>query len=551
MTRTEEAEPEAYRVEPIAVIGMACRVPGAGDVGQFWENLVAGAESLTALDHEQMVRAGATAEELADPNLVASAFLLEDAQHFDAELFGMSSKEADLTDPQHRLFLELCHTALEDAGHDPARFDGDVGVYGGRGNERYRWEWLDRNRKVMSTTPLMLLGNGNLPDNITTLASYKLNLTGPSVGVFTACSTSLVAVHMACESLRAGECDMALAGGVSIELPIGRGHLYEEGGVESADGHVRPFDAAASGTMWSSGGGIVVLRRLADALADGDHIHAVVRGNAINNDGSGKVGFTAPSVNGQAAAISSALSVAGVDPGTVSYVEAHGTGTRLGDPIEIAALTSVYGPYIAEPGGCGIGSVKGNIGHLSHGAGVVGMIKVVLAMRHGLLPPSLNFDTPNPRIDFTNGPFRLVTSLSKWEPGDTPRRAGVSSFGVGGTNAHLIVEEAPGGAAPPVPRPETHLITLSARTPTALATAVDRLADHLTDHPDLDLADVAYTLRVGRTGRPHRMAVVTTGTTDAAAALRDAKRRLTGLAPDDEPRVAWLFPGQGAQYAGM
>jgi acyl transferase domain-containing protein/acyl carrier protein len=377
--------------------------------------------------------------------------------------------------------------------------------------------------------------------------------------VYTACSTSLVAVHVASEALRNGECDMALAGGVCVELPIGRGRLYEEGGVDSADGHVRPFDSAASGTMWSSGGGVVVLKRLSDALADGDSVRAVVLGSAINNDGSRKAGFTAPSVQGQAAAVASALAVAGVDPRSVTYVEAHGTATRVGDPIEVAALSSVYGRDAEDNGWCGIGSVKGNIGHLSHGAGVVGLIKTTLAMRHGLLPPSINYTEANPAIDFAATPFYVNCALSKWDSGDVPRRAGISSFGVGGTNAHLILEEAPvdrpalraGPRPEPAGRPGVTLLRLSARTPNALAAACERLAGHLDRNPDADLRDVAFTLRVGRTPRAHRAAVVCTDVRDAVAALADPGRRLTGLTPASPPRVALLFSGQGSQYAGM
>ncbi len=369
--------------------------------------------------------------------------MLNDADMFDAGLFGMTPREADVTDPQHRLFLELCHGALEDAGYDPARYPGDIGVYAGRGTERYRWEHVHRNRSVLATTPSMAVGIGNLSDNVTTLVSYKLNLRGPSVAVFTACSTSLVAVHLAAEALRAGDCDMALAGGMNIEFPQDRGHVHHEGGVASADGHVRSFDAGATGTMWGSGGGAVLLKRLADAQRDGDRVCAVILGNAINNDGAGKVGFTAPSADGQAAVIATALAQADVDPRTISYVEAHGTATPLGDPIEMAALTRVYARGTDDREWCGIGSVKSNIGHLSQGAGIVGLIKTALAMRHGLIPPSLNYDRPNPQIDLAASPFYVNATLSKWEPDTGPRRAAVSSFGIGGTNAHVILEEAP------------------------------------------------------------------------------------------------------------
>ncbi|GAB3489892.1 type I polyketide synthase [Amycolatopsis cihanbeyliensis] len=547
MNESVQPEPGA---EPVAIIGMACRVPGAGDVARFWDNLVEGVESLTPLSRERMAAAGATEAELADPNLVPSAFVLEDADLFDAGLFGMTPREAEVTDPQHRVFLELCHGALEDAGHDPTRYPGDIGLYAGRGTERYRWEHVHRNRELLATTPSMAIGIGNLSDNVTTLVSYKLDLRGPSVGLFTACSTSLVAVHLAAESVRAGECDMALAGGVNIEFPQDRGHVHQEGGVTSADGHVRSFDAAATGTMWGSGGGAVLVKRLADARRDGDHVRAVLLGNSINNDGSGKVGFTAPSVDGQAAAVANALAVAGIDPRTIGYVEAHGTATPMGDPIELAALTSVYGHDTEERGWCGIGSVKSNIGHLSQGAGVVGLIKTALALEHGLIPPSLHYERPNPGIDFSASPFYVNATLSKWERNGHPRRAAVSSFGIGGTNAHVVLEEAP-EHDPAAEAAGPHLLRLSARDGTALSAAADRLAEHIESHPDLRLADAAHTLRVGRAEYGHRAFVVAETPAAFAAALRDAKRRNAAVAPAATPVLAWLFTGQGAQFGGM
>ncbi|WP_232376199.1 type I polyketide synthase [Amycolatopsis aidingensis] len=547
MNESVQPEPGA---EPVAIIGMACRVPGAGDVARFWDNLVEGVESLTPLSRERMAAAGATEAELADPNLVASAFVLEDADLFDAGLFGMTPREAEVTDPQHRVFLELCHGALEDAGYDPARYPGDIGLYAGRGTERYRWEHVHRNRELLATTPSMAIGIGNLSDNVTTLVSYKLDLRGPSVGLFTACSTSLVAVHLATEAVRAGECDMALAGGMNIEFPQDRGQVHQEGGVTSADGHVRSFDAGATGTMWGSGGGAVLVKRLADARRDGDHVHAVLLGNSINNDGAGKVGFAAPSVDGQAAAIADALAVAGVDPRTIGYVEAHGTATPLGDPIELTALTSVYGHGTEERGWCGIGSVKSNIGHLSQGAGVVGLIKTALALEHGLIPPSLHYERPNPGIDFAASPFYVNATLSKWERNGHPRRAAVSSFGIGGTNAHVILEEAP-ERDPAAETAGPQLLRLSARDEAALSAAADRLAGHIEGHPELRLADVAHTLRVGRAEYGHRAFVVADTPAAAAAALRDPKRRDASAATAGTPVLAWLLTGQGAQFGGM
>jgi len=540
----------ADSVEPIAVIGMAARVPGAADTGQFWRNLVDGVESLTVYTREEQLALGVSEDKLDDPSWVSAAMVVDGIDEFDADLFGMTSREAELANPQHRLFLEASHTALEDAGYDPARFAGEIGVYSGTGADHYKWLNIFRNPKLWnSVVGTLAMSNGNLTDYVSTLVSYKLNLRGPSLTVQTACSTSLVAMHLAVESLRNAECDMALAGGVCVELPHGEGYPGMDGFM-SPDGHCRPFDANADGTMWGSGVGVVVLKRLSDAIADGDNIRAVVLGNAINNDGSNKVGFTAPSSDGQAAAIAQAVGVAGVDPRTVTYVEAHGTGTSLGDPIEFAGLAAVYGAGATDRQWCGLGSVKSNIGHLSQAAGVIGVIKTVLALEHGLVPPTVNLDEPNPAIDLADSPFYLASSLSKWEANGTPRRAGVSSFGIGGTNAHVILEEAPqpDGLRLATRRP-AHLLQVSARTPDALAAATERLAGHLEEHPDLDLADVAHTLRVGRAEHPHRATVVATDADDAVEALRS----LTGggAVADPAPRVAFLFSGQGAQYAGM
>lgn len=558
--------------EPIAVIGMACRVPGAADLARFWDNLVAGRSARTELSREHLLRSGVPAEQVDDPDFVPAGYLLDDVENFDAGLFRMTPREAALADPQHRLFLELCHAALEHAGWDPARHPGDIGVYGGRGMETYRWQHIHANRAVMAVTDHTTIGNGNHADTFTTLASYHLNLRGPSVGVYTACSTSLVAVHLAAEALRAGECDMALAGGVSIELPADRGYLHREGAADSADGHCRPFDAAASGVVAGSGGGVVLLKRLADAVDDGDHVYAVVLGNAVNNDGAAKVGFTASGVAGQAAAIANALAAAGVDPRTVTYVEASATGSPLGDALEVEALTSVYGRGRADRQWCALGSVKSNIGHLSQGAGVVGLIKTALALDHGLLPASLGYTSPNPALDLAATPFYVNATLAGWEPGATPRRAAVSSFGIGGTNAHVVLQQAPvrvpefadtplpsrdpgtpPHASPPQAGPsegKPQILRVSARSAAARDTAAARLADHLAAAGDLDLADVAHTLRVGRAEHPYRAAVVATGVADAVAALRDPQRRLSAVAAAT-PRVVLLFGDQSAVPAGL
>ncbi|MFF1611415.1 SDR family NAD(P)-dependent oxidoreductase [Amycolatopsis sp. NPDC058278] len=544
---THDLEPDPG-TEPIAIVGMAARVPGAGDLRQFWRNLVDGVESIKPATREELLARGADPATLDDPSWVNATTMVEGFDEFDADLFGMTSREAEITDPQHRVFLEACHSALTDGGYDPARYRGAIGVYGGTGRTGYLIENLLRNERVMASQHGGIgMSTGNQPSYLTTSVSYKLDLRGPSLAIHTACSTSLVAVHLACEALRNGECDMALAGGVNLEMPHGIGYMGVEG-FTSPDGHVRAFDAGANGTVWSSGVGVVLVKRLSQALEDGDHIRAVVLGNAINNDGATKVGFSAPSVAGQTEAIAQAVGMAGVSPRTIGYVEAHGTGTALGDPIEITSLSTVYGHGVADTGWCAIGSVKSNIGHLSQAAGVVALIKTVLAMEHGLIPPTINYEEPNPGIDFPRSPFHPARTVTKWEAADTPRRAGVSSFGVGGTNAHLVLEEAPKPQRHRRPHP-AHLLRVSAKTPETLATAVERLADRLAGDVDLDLADVAHTLAAGRTEYAHRAVVVARDSEDAVDGLRDPRRVLTAQAA--ELKVAFLFSGQGSQYAGM
>ncbi len=526
-------------MEPIAVIGMACRVPGAADLDRFWHNITTGVQARTELSRDRLLAAGATAADVDDPDYVPAAYLLEEMESFDAGLFGMTPREAALTDPQHRLFLELCHAALENAGWDPAGYPGDIAVYGGRGMETYRWQHLYRNREVMALFDHTTLGIGTHADTFTTLVSHKLDLRGPSVGVYTACSTSLVAIHLAAEALRAGECDMALAGGTNVELPAERGYRHREGGSASADGYSRPFDAKATGTVWGSGGGAVLLKRLDDALADADHVYAVIRGNAVNNDGAAKAGFAAPSVRGQAAVIAAALAAAEVTPRQVSYVEAFGLGSPITDQIEVEALRTVFGHGNADRQWCALGSVKSNIGHLSQGAGVVSFIKTVLALKHRLIPPTAGFSAAHPDFGFETSPFYVNASLSAWEGDGAARLAGVSAFGVGGTNAHVLLEEF-------VPEPRTaqpgeaQLLQISARTPKALTASVQRLASYLDANSDLDLAAVAHTLRVGRAPHAHRVAVVASDVAQAIAALR-RKVQASVAAPS---RVLALLPEQ-------
>ncbi len=533
----------------IAIIGMAGRFPGAKDPDEFWKNLRDGIESIAFFTDSELLSSGVNPAMLRDPALVKAGGVLEDIEYFDAPFFGYSPKEAAMMDPQHRFFLECAWEALENAGYAPDKFSGRVGVYGGTTMSTYL---LSNLLAQYSDGNQLQVRLGNDKDFLTTRVSYKLDLRGPSITIQTACSTSLVAVHYACQSLLNGDCDMALAGGVSINVPQRAGYLYQEGGILSPDGHCRAFDARARGTIGGNGVGLVVLRRLADALADGDCIRAVIRGSAINNDGSFKVGYTAPSVDGQAAVIAEALAIAGVEPETVSYVEAHGTGTPLGDPIEIAALTQAFRTYTTPKGFCAVGSVKTNIGHLDAAAGVTGLIKAVLALEHRQLPPSLHFEQANPEIDFVNSPFYINTELSEWKTGNTPLRAGVSSFGMGGTNAHVVLEEAPSTELSRPCKPY-HLIVLSARTMTALEAATGNLTKHLQQHRDIDLGDVAYTLQVGRREFSHRRVLVCRDANDAATTLGtlDASRVLTRTREPREQHVVMMFPGQGTQYVNM
>ncbi|HYO67700.1 MAG TPA: polyketide synthase, partial [Archangium sp.] len=426
----------------LAVVGLACRFPGASNAAEFWANLVQGVESITFFGPDG--RPGAPPPEPSAVGQQVPAFgMVADADGFDAEAFGCSPLEALMLDPQHRVFLECAREALEDAGYDPVRYRGAIGVYGGGSETSYLSALRARREQLAGASDWqMRLATGM--DFLTSRVAYKLGLRGPAVTVQTGCSTSLVAIHLAAQALLAGDCDIALAGGAAVHAPVRLGH-YSEGGPLSPDGRCRAFDAGSQGTVGSNGVGLVVLKRLTDALEDGDHIRAVILGSAINNDAAGKMGFTAPSVEGQAHVIQNAQRVAGVDPESITYIEAHGTGTRLGDPIELAALTKAFATGSSHT--CWIGSVKTNIGHTDAAAGVAGFIKTVLALEHRKLPPSLHFEKPNPEIDFAQGPFRVNTVLREWDTGEHPRRAGVSSLGIGGTNAHVVLEEAPEVAA--------------------------------------------------------------------------------------------------------
>jgi acyl transferase domain-containing protein/alpha-ketoglutarate-dependent taurine dioxygenase len=540
-------------LEGIAIIGLAGRFPGARDVAEFWRNLHDGIESITHFTDEELEASGINRSVFSASNYVRAGFVVNDIEMFDASFFGFNPREGAVLDPQQRLFMECAWEALEHAGYDPDRCQGRIGLYAGASQSSYYFNLLS-NREVLEADPgfqFMIL-HGNDKDYLTTRTSYKLNLRGPSVTVQTACSTSLVAVALACQSLLTYQCDMALAGGVSLRVPQKAGHHYQEESIYSPDGHSRVFDAAAHGTAPSNGLGIVMLKRFADAIEDGDNIFAVIKGSAINNDGSVKIGYTAPSVEGQAEVIAEALAMAGVDARSISYVEAHGTGTSLGDPIELDALTQVFRRATDAKTFCGIGSVKSNIGHTGAAAGVAGLIKTALALKHGQLPASLHFERPNPNIDFAASPFYVNTQLREWKRGPQPRRAGVSSFGIGGTNAHVVLEEVP-EIEPSGESRSSQLLVLSARTNTALEAATANLARHLEENPDVNLADVAYTLQVGRKTFAQRRALVCGDREDAVAALKsqDPRRLLTRADDAKNRQVIFMFPGGGAQYVDM
>jgi acyl transferase domain-containing protein len=539
----------------IAIIGLAGRFPGAQDIDTFWQNLCDGVESVSFFSEDELYASGLPSELINDPKYVKAGAILEHIDLFDAAFFGFSPGEAEILDPQQRLFLECAWEALEQAGYACEHQEsGAVGVYAGASLNTYLLNNIQPNHELTKALGGFQIAIASDKDFLATRTSYKLNLEGPSITLQTACSTSLVAVHLACQGLLSGECDMALAGAVAVRVPHKVGYLYQEGGIASPDGHCRAFDAEAEGTTFGNGAGVVVLKRLADALRDGDSIWAVIKGSAVNNDGALKIGYTAPRVDGQAKAIRAAQIMAEVEPETISYIETHGTGTPLGDPIEIAALMQAFqaGTEKKRAGTIAIGSVKTNIGHLDTAAGIAGLIKTVLALRHKQLPPSLHFRSPNPQIDFANSPFYVNTTCTDWKSEAAPRRAGVSSFGIGGTNAHVILEEAPPVDHTASSRP-WHLITLSAKTNAALDRLTGDLAAYLRRHADSNLADLAYTLQVGRKTFEHRRAVICQDVGGAIAALEGGcpARVIDGVQEQAERPVVFMFPGQGAQYLGM
>jgi len=533
----------------IAVVGIGGRFPGADDCDAFWRNLRDGVESIATLSEEDLAASGVTARLRQDRSYVNRRGVLEGIDLFDAAFFSVTPREAELMDPQQRLFLECAWETLEYAGHDPQRFQGAIGCYAGSSSSGYLFNLFPRGLTLQSAADMAAV-LGVEKDSLPTRVSYKLNLEGPSVAVQTACSTSLVAVHLACQGLLAGECEMALAGGISINVPQKVGYLYQKGGIASPDGHCRTFDADARGTVGGSGVGLVLLKRLEDAQADGDHILAVIKGSAVNNDGAHKVGYTAPRIEGQAKVIQAAQAAAGVEPDSITYVEAHGTATPMGDPIEVAALTQAFRGGTDRSGFCALGSVKTNIGHLDAAAGIAGLIKTVLALSHKQIPPSLHFSRPNPEIAFAETPFYVNAKLADWARNGAPRRAGVSSFGLGGTNAHVVLEEAPPSDSMPA-EPGPHLFVLSARSEPALSEACRRFASRLGENRTIRPADVSYTLQEGRRAFIHRRWIAADTVDEAVAALGRPDETRTSTAADSPRPVVFLFSGQGSQYPTM
>ncbi len=577
-----ESSHETIRPNSIAVIGMAGRFPGARNIEHFWSNLAAGVESITAFNDEELLQAGADREWLDREDFVKSAPVLDDFDKFDAKFFKISRREAEMMDPQQRIMLELAWETMERAGYAGDSYRGLVGVFAGAGGlmSSYLLSPMHlSSRLIGSTGSMQCIGNDK--DYLSTRISYKLNLRGPSLTVQTACSTSLVAVHLACQSLLAGDCDMALAGGVTIRVPHRMGYLHAGQALLSPDGRCRPFDAGANGTVFGSGAGLVLLKPLAQAIDDGDHIHAVVRGSAVNNDGAAKLSYWATNADGQAAACADALAVAEVDPRSIGLMEAHGTATAMGDPVEIFGLNKAFRRGTKDKQFCAIGSVKSNFGHLEAAAGIVSFIKAALALEHKKLPPSINHNTSNPAINFPESPFFVNTECRDWESAGQPRRAAVNSLGIGGTNAHVILEEAPnmvclspfsgrrhGGQQradradvpsaakhPDADRP-VQVFTVSAQSPAALRELAGQYLNYFDANPAADLGDVCFTANTGRGRFQHRLSLLARSTDEARRALGAWRRGeptsacWDGVVEMPNPQVAFLFPGEGSQIAG-
>ncbi|MBU4272306.1 MAG: type I polyketide synthase [Planctomycetes bacterium] len=580
---------DSIRPNSIAVIGMAGRFPGARTIEQFWLNVAAGVESITSFTDDELLQSGADREWLDRPDIVKAAPVLDDFDKFDAKFFKISRREAEIMDPQQRIMLELAWETMERAGYAGDSYRGLVGVFAGAGGlmSSYLLSPMHVNTRLIGSTGGMHCV-GNDKDYLSTRISYKLNLRGPSLTVQTACSTSLVAVHLACQSLLAGDCDMALAGGVTVRVPHRIGYIHSGQALLSPDGRCRPFDADANGTVFGSGAGLVLLKPLAQAIDDGDHIHAVIHGSAVNNDGAAKLSYWATNADGQAAACADAMAVAEVEPRSIGLIEAHGTATAMGDPVEIFGLNKAFRRGTRDKQFCAIGSVKSNFGHLEAAAGIASLIKAVLALEHKNLPPSINYRRSNPAINFPESPFFVNTECREWESDGRPRRAAVNSLGIGGTNAHVILEEAPltcliprknpfspgvhAGNTQPLPpryipgvdagakqnatRPE-HALTISAQTPTALHELVGKYVEYFDANRDVNLGDACFTANAGRGRFQHRLAVVARSIDDARERL-DAWRRdrstfacVHGIVESANPQVVFLFTGEGSQYAGM
>ncbi len=532
--------------DSIAIIGLSGRFPGARNIDEYWKIISQGVETISRYSREELEAKGVSSELLDNPNYVYANGVIDGADEFDSSFFGFTPKEADYMDPQQRVFLETCYKAMENAGYASDELGTSVGVFGGSGPNNYLLKNLIKKPSELKSLGELQTITNNSKDYLTTYVSYKLNLNGPSLDIQTACSTSLVSVHMACLNLLTYQCDMALAGGVFIQVPRGKGYMYNPGEIFSKQGCCRPFDKDSDGMLFGEGAGVVVLKRYEDAVKDNDTIWAVIRGSAINNDGSNKVGFLAPSVDGQSIAIRRAHTFAGISPEDISFIETHGTGTKIGDPIEIEALTNVFRKSTDRKNFCAIGSVKANIGHLDAGAGIAGLIKTVLALKYKQLPPSVNYNSPNPELNLDASPFYVNTTLKNWDSEHKPRIAGVSSFGVGGTNAHCIVQEAPETTSEPSNK-KYHLLCLSAKNKTSLDIQKTDLQKYM-DSFQGELADVSYTLLHGRKRYKHRAAILVKD-------IKDAQERFfecpTGFESNKNAEIAFLLTGQGSQYIGM
>ncbi|MGF9826401.1 type I polyketide synthase [Brevibacillus agri] len=534
----------------VAIIGMSGAFPGAKNLEQFFHNVKNGVESISFFSEKELEEAGVAAEAYKAKNFVNAKGHLEESDYFDNNFFGYTPNEAQYMDPQTRLLHEHTWKALEDAGYPPGTTDDAVGVYVG-GRPHFRWEALSMSVGAHNGAEEFEIAHLNDKDLMSTRVSYKLHLTGPSYTLFTACSTSLVAVHVACQGVLSGECDLAVAGGVSVTSPLKNGYVYQDGMILSSDGHCRAFDKKATGTVTGNGVGLVVLKRLKDALADGDHIYSVLKSTAVNNDGNRKVGYSAPSAEGQAAVIQKAIERSGIGAAQIHYVEAHGTGTALGDPVEIEGLKLAFDTD--KKNYCGIGSVKTNIGHLEAAAGIAGLMKTSLALKNRMIPPTINCEEVNAQIDFENSPFYLNTQLLDLQKEDTfPLRAGVSSFGQGGSNAHVILEEAPPAIGTPANR-RYQMIALSAHSEAALKEMKGRIRETFKRDDSIQLADVAYTLKVGRKRFSHRSVLLCSEVREAIEILTEKNSRKSWdyVASEQTPAVVFMFSGQGAEYVNM